>query len=315
MAVSEFACAYRYFYAARELLLQLITRFKNAPAVGRYAPEEVQRYWKAPSGEMVRGRVLLLVECWVREHFYDFEDDDVLFRSLLAFLDSSHVSVPMLVTRVRQAIQEQSEEPILRLFGTALTPALVDSALRKESVALFVHRSAVGAPALMASELVEWLCTHSAITSRGEAATLCSALLRDGFLQAADANANATHTRARVEFSGDSSALYVLQPPVVHTLAQSPSGPPSLVPLDSFQGMDVTEVARQLTLVAHELYQRVRPADLKPSLAPKALSVSDGGHRLVQTLQALHERTSYWVATESCSARRQTSVQRCWHAS
>lgn len=293
-ALSEYVCAYRYFLQPRELLLQLITRFKNAPAVGRYAPEEVQRDWKARSGEAVRGRVVSLLEAWVREHFYDFEDDDVLFRSLLAFLDSTHASLPAPVARVRLAVQDESAEPLLRLFGAHVTADHVASALRKPSAApLFAATAPGGGAAVSGADLAEWLLANTALTSRAEAAHLAVQMLRAGVL--APVAAAAGRGPAPSEFHADST-LYVLSPPLD---AAPPPVPASPAKLDSFLALSVEEVARQVTLVAHEVFARVRPADLKAPLTPLALSLSDGGQgSALQTLQALHERTAYWVASE-----------------
>jgi son of sevenless-like protein len=121
-------------------------------------------------------------------------------------------------------------------------------------------------------------------------------MLRDGLLRAVGGRSEG--------FSADSASLYVLCNPPEPLLPAPVLDGGNGAPLDSFFSLDVGEVARQLTLVAHELFCRVRPADLKPSLAPASLSLSDGGQgSALQTLSALHERTACWVASEVVLSR------------
>ncbi len=84
-----------------------------------------------------------MLQKWILEHFYDFEDDDVLLRSLLTFIDTQLQHEPAVANRLRLAVQQQCADSVLYALGPQVSLEVIVEAIQVRALllSLFVCES------------------------------------------------------------------------------------------------------------------------------------------------------------------------------
>jgi hypothetical protein len=280
----EFLVAFRYFMTPRDLLLRLITKHKSAPPVERFVAEQLkeQAVWRAKVP--VQARVADVLRYWLTEHFYDFEGDDVLFRSLLSFIEAPGLDAAA-ADQLRLAIQKQCEDAVLHILGPASGTDVVMEALCKPStpvVSELVTATRTIPCTVIGSELVTWLMKNMDLRSRAEAARICAQLIDRRMLDPIAAQAG---------FRDDSSVYAVIGRSV--PTYPAPRVPASIPLLPSVSDFKIQELARQFTKASHDMFRLVQANEVKS----KAWTAPDAvGH--LPALLAISSRLTQWVASE-----------------
>lgn len=270
------------------------------------------RYWAAPtvflallaarfdafgsaSGELrgvLRLRVLGTLRRWVEAFFHDFEHDEALLNRLLDFVDHSlklthGTQLAKWSEKLKLFVHEQVNTTLTRKFPTHYLPLL----LADEFLA-------VRSGAVTGAALTDWLCRQLRI-ARQKALIVGNQFTPRYFVPAAP---------SKEQFFRDSrEALYLVQRSSVAVTGKEEEDDSRPKVLSRHRTADecslakfhATELARQLTLVEHELFRAIEPPELlfanwkrdaKHNLAPHVCAVIDHFNRILR-----------WATTEILS--------------
>lgn len=276
--LDELLLTYRYWAAPTALLSLLAARFD---AFG------------SASGELrgvLRLRVLSTLRRWLEGFFHDFERDETLLNRLLDFVDhalkTTHgTQLAKWSEKLKLFVHEQVNTTLTRKFPTHYIPLLLADEL------LAARSGPVSGAALS-----EWLCSHLMI-ARQKALIVGNQFTPRFFVPVSS---------SKEQFFRDSrEAFYTVQRPGATKEEEEDSSRPKVLsrhrtPEDcSLMKVHATELARQLTLVEHELFRAIEPPELlfanwkrdaKRDLSPHVCAVIDHFNRIIR-----------WATTEILS--------------